>query len=60
MPERQPGCIPGVQAAGTVTAVGEGVGGEWLGRRVFGLMKFGGSSRQLVMDLDQAVPPPPG
>ena len=60
MPERQPGCIPGVEVSGTVTAVGDGVDGSWIGRRVFGLRKSGGYSEQLLLDVDQAVPLPAG
>ena len=58
MPERRVGCVPGVEVAGTVSAVGEGVGGDWIGRRVFGLMKSGGYCEQFVMDVNDAVPLP--
>ncbi|AKT43553.1 quinone oxidoreductase family protein [Chondromyces crocatus] len=43
------GFVPGLEIAGTVTALGEGTDPTWLGRRVFALVQLGGYAEQAVV-----------
>jgi NADPH2:quinone reductase len=54
----QPGYVPGNEVAGTVTAVGDGVAPEWLGRRVWAFTGAGGYVEQVVASLADVVPLP--
>ncbi|MFJ2607035.1 zinc-binding dehydrogenase [Streptomyces sp. NPDC087425] len=48
------GHVPGSEVAGTVTAVGDGVEGAWLGRRVWGFTGIGGGcAEQAVVPVDE-------
>ncbi|QUQ66549.1 zinc-dependent alcohol dehydrogenase family protein [Kutzneria sp. CA-103260] len=54
------GHVPGSEVAGTVTAVGDGVGPEWLGRRVWAFTGTGGGYvEQAVAPLADVVQLPP-
>ncbi|MFJ5225461.1 zinc-binding alcohol dehydrogenase family protein [Streptomyces sp. NPDC088400] len=44
----EPGFVPGTEAAGVVTATGDGVDDAWLGRRVFAVLPDGGGYAELV------------
>ncbi|WP_329136095.1 zinc-binding dehydrogenase [Streptomyces sp. NBC_01476] len=59
-PLSEPGFIPGVEAAGTVAAVGEGVDEHWVGRRVFALTKTGAYAESVVADTRDVVRLPEG
>ncbi|MGH3781294.1 MAG: quinone oxidoreductase family protein [Pseudonocardiaceae bacterium] len=52
--------IPGSEGAGTVTAVGPGVGDVAVGDRVAWAMSPGSYAEQAVVPAEQAVPVPPG
>jgi NADPH2:quinone reductase len=53
------GFVPGGEAAGTVTAVGDGVDGSWIGRRVWGSPGAGGGyAEQVVASAEGIVPLP--
>ncbi|MGW2092787.1 zinc-dependent alcohol dehydrogenase family protein [Promicromonospora sukumoe] len=55
----EPGLVPGSEVAGTVTAVGDGVDGSWVGRRVWAFTgTSGGYVEQAVARLDDVVPLP--
>jgi len=59
-PLSEPGFIPGLEAAGTVAAVGEGVDAQWAGQRVFLLTKGGAYAEAVVADLGDVAPLPSG
>ncbi|MBM9509819.1 zinc-binding dehydrogenase [Actinacidiphila acididurans] len=55
------GFIPGSEVAGTVTAVGDGVGTSWVGRRVWAFTGTGGGYvEQAVAPVEQVLPLPDG
>ncbi|MFI2486740.1 zinc-dependent alcohol dehydrogenase family protein [Promicromonospora kroppenstedtii] len=55
------GLVPGSEVAGTVTAVGAGVDGSWVGRRVWAFTgTSGGYVEQAVARVDDAVELPAG
>lgn len=45
--------VVGYEMAGVVTALGDGVDSHWMGKRVFGLTRFGGYSSHLNVPIDQ-------
>ena len=47
-----PGFVPGVETAGVVTAVGEGVAVGWVGRRVFAVVQGGGYAQRALVPAD--------
>lgn len=49
---------PGMEAVGTVSAVGEGVSGVGIGDRVLALMGHGGHAEKLVVRAEDVVPVP--
>jgi NADPH:quinone reductase-like Zn-dependent oxidoreductase len=49
---------PGFEVSGTVTAVGGGVDGGMVGRRVFGITRFGGYATHVVVPAHQVYPVP--
>ncbi|WP_218157736.1 quinone oxidoreductase family protein [Saccharopolyspora shandongensis] len=51
----EPGVVPGAEVAGIVTAVGDGVGQEWLGRRVFALTVSSGYAELVTVGVDHVV-----
>jgi NADPH:quinone reductase-like Zn-dependent oxidoreductase len=51
---------PGFELAGTVAAVGDGVDGWAVGRRVFGITRFGGYATHVVVPAHQIYPVPDG
>lgn len=59
-PLSEPGFIPGVEAAGTVAAVGEGVDGHWVGQRVFALTGRGAYAESVVAGVRDVVRLPEG
>lgn len=52
--------IPGLEIAGEVVGLGEGVGGEWLGRQVCALVTGGGYAEYCVADARHCLPVPEG
>lgn len=55
------GHIPGSEVAGTVTAVGDGVGTSWIGRRVWAFTGTGGGYvEQAIARIEDVVPLPAG
>ena len=52
--------VPGMEGAGTVTAVGEGVTGLAVGDRVAWAGGRGGYAEQIVLPADRAIPVPAG
>jgi len=60
LPLSEPGFIPGVEAAGIVAAVGEGVDEHWVGRRVFAVTGGGAYAESVVADEDSLVCLPEG
>ncbi|MFJ8934927.1 zinc-dependent alcohol dehydrogenase family protein [Streptomyces sp. NPDC102365] len=55
------GHVPGSEVAGTVTAVGDGVGTSWVGRRVWGFTGTGGGcAEQAVVPVREILPLPDG
>jgi putative PIG3 family NAD(P)H quinone oxidoreductase len=50
--------ILGLEAAGVVDALGEGVEASWLGRRVCVLLEGGGYATQVVVDTGMLIPVP--
>jgi NADPH2:quinone reductase len=55
------GHILGSEAAGTVTAVGDGVGRSWVGQRVWAFTGLsGGYAEQAVAPVDEVLPLPAG
>lgn len=59
-PLPEPGFVPGVEAAGTVVAVGAAVDERWVGRRVFALGRNGAYAEAVVADLCDVVRLPDG
>lgn len=53
-------CCLGYEFAGEVIALGEGVGAEWQGRRVFGLSRFGAQAEQVKVPVAQLFDIPAG
>jgi NADPH:quinone reductase-like Zn-dependent oxidoreductase len=49
---------PGFEFAGTVAAVGAGVASETVGRRVFGITRFGGYATHVAVKAHQVFPVP--
>jgi NADPH:quinone reductase-like Zn-dependent oxidoreductase len=57
----RPGHVPGSEVAGVVTAVGGGVDGSWLGRRVWAFTGLsGGYAQQAVAPVGEILPLPGG
>ncbi len=56
----RPPLVPGLEVAGTVGSVGEGVQGLSPGDRVCALTRFGGYSSHVVVDQEQVRPVPAG
>jgi len=54
------GHVPGGEVAGTVTAIGDGVDPEWLGRSVWAFTGAGGYAEQAAVSLADVVPLPSG
>jgi putative PIG3 family NAD(P)H quinone oxidoreductase len=52
--------IPGLEYAGEVDAVGEGVQGWQVGDRAMGIVAGGGCAEQVVVHADEALPAPAG
>lgn len=54
--------VPGLEAAGVVDAVGPGVAGDWLGRRVVGVTELphGAFAEAAIVPADRAYPVPDG
>jgi NADPH2:quinone reductase len=50
--------VPGSEIAGTIAAVGEGVDGGLVGRRVVSMCGLGGFAEQVAVPVDAAVPIP--
>ncbi|WP_446046091.1 quinone oxidoreductase family protein [Streptomyces olivaceus] len=59
-PLSEPGFSPGLEAAGTVTAVGEGVPRDWVGQQVFALTGSGAYAESVVVDACDIVRRPEG
>jgi len=59
-PLSEPGFVPGMEAAGTVAAVGDGVDEHWLGQRVFALTGRGAYAERVVADAHAIVRLPEG
>lgn len=57
-PKGYPQDIPGMEFAGMVEALGPGVGDEWLGRPVMGILGGGGYAEYVVVPTEQVVPVP--
>ncbi|WP_030166563.1 zinc-binding dehydrogenase [Spirillospora albida] len=55
-----PPYVPGVGAAGRVTAVGEGVEREWIGRRVLADVENGAYADRVVTAVENLIPIPDG
>ena len=49
---------PGAEVAGVIDAVGEGVSGTLVGRRMIGWVGFGGMAEKIVLAADRAAPMP--
>ncbi|MFD5113920.1 zinc-binding dehydrogenase [Streptomyces sp. NPDC058391] len=56
----RPPYIPGSGIAGTVRAVGEGVDGDWTGRRVVASIESGAAAELAVAPVESLVPVPDG
>ncbi|MFI0356378.1 zinc-binding dehydrogenase [Actinomadura sp. 9N407] len=56
----QPPYVPGVGAAGQVSAVGEGADREWVGRRVLADVEDGGYAERVTTALENVIPIPDG
>jgi NADPH2:quinone reductase len=54
----QPPYVPGVGAAGQVSAVGEGVDREWIGRRVIADVESGAYAERVTTALENLIPVP--
>ncbi|WP_437476304.1 zinc-binding dehydrogenase [Sorangium sp. So ce1014] len=54
-----PGFVPGIEVAGTVITVGEGVDRSWLERRVFTMVTGGGYAERVAAEASHLVPLPP-
>ena len=52
--------VPGYEVGGRVDAAGAGVDGNWIGRDVFALTRFGGYADTICVPLDQVLVRPPG
>lgn len=53
------GHVPGGEVAGTVTAVGDGVGTSWVGRRVWAFTGVGGGyAEQVIVPVGEILPLP--
>lgn len=52
--------VPGLEIAGTVAALGAGVGAEWMGRQVCALVVSGGYAEYAVADVALCLPVPQG
>ncbi|WP_433512113.1 zinc-binding dehydrogenase [Nonomuraea sp. CA-143628] len=52
--------VPGVGSAGQVSAVGEGVDREWIGRRVLADVENGGYAEQITTAPENLIPIPDG
>ncbi|HSQ96230.1 MAG TPA: NAD(P)H-quinone oxidoreductase [Croceibacterium sp.] len=52
--------IPGLEIAGEVVGVGEGLGGEWLGRQVCALVTGGGYAEYCLAVASNCLPVPEG
>jgi len=50
--------IPGLEIAGEVVAIGEGVDSGWLGRKVCALVSGGGYAQYCLADADHCLPVP--
>jgi NADPH:quinone reductase-like Zn-dependent oxidoreductase len=56
----KPGFIPGLEIAGEVVALGEGVDAVWLGRRVVAFpARGGGYAERIALKLRELIPLPP-
>ena len=56
-----PGFVPGLEIAGVVAELGDGVDTGWLGRRVFAMpMTGGGYAERVVVSTDQLIALPDG
>ncbi|MFJ2770304.1 zinc-binding alcohol dehydrogenase family protein [Streptomyces sp. NPDC087300] len=55
-----PGFTPGVEIAGVVTEVGEGVDSGWIGRRVFAQVQGGGYAQKTLVEADSLAAVPEG
>jgi NADPH2:quinone reductase len=56
----QPPYVPGVGAAGQVSAVGEGIDREWIGRRVLADVEDGAYAERVTTVLENLIPIPDG
>ncbi len=52
--------LPGLEVSGTVVALGEGVGPEWMGRKICALTNGGGYAEYCVAPAGQCLPVPNG
>ncbi len=52
--------IPGLEIAGAIAALGEGVGREWLGENVCALVSGGGYAEYCLATFDHCLPVPEG
>ena len=52
--------IPGLEIAGEIVALGDGVGREWLGQRVCALVSGGGYAEYCLATFDHCLPVPEG
>lgn len=46
-------CTVGYEVSGTITAIGPGIEQDWLGKRVFGLTRFGGYASHINIPVNQ-------
>ncbi len=52
--------VPGYEVSGRVDAVGATVDGQWIGREIFALTRFGGYADVVCVPVEQVFPCPPG
>lgn len=51
-------CVVGYEISGEVEKVGESVNGDWVGKQVASLTRFGGYSSKVTIPVDQVFPVP--
>ena len=58
-PPGWPSDVPGLEFAGRVVALGDGVSAEWMGQRVCGIVGGGAHASHLVVPAEHLIPVPP-